>query len=77
MDVRLGSVRSGWLAASILSCIAAIGSSVAGAEVGTNELAQRGRYLAIAGDCGGCHTRPEGGKAFAGGYEITDRKSVV
>ena len=77
MDVRLWSVRSGWLAAGILSCMAAIGPSVAGAEVGTNELAERGRYLAIAGDCGGCHTRPEGGKAFAGGYEITSPVGAI
>ena len=30
---------------------------------------ERGRYLAVAGDCTGCHTRP-GGQAFAGGLPI-------
>jgi fructose 5-dehydrogenase cytochrome subunit len=70
MDGHLGSVRSGWLAASAFSCMAAVGPSVAHAEVGARELAEQGRYLAIAGDCGACHTRPEGGKAFAGGYAI-------
>jgi mono/diheme cytochrome c family protein len=30
----------------------------------------RGRYLAILGDCSGCHTKP-GGKPYAGGYPIT------
>ena len=77
MDVHLGSVRSGWLAASALSCMAAVGPSVARAEVGASELAEQGRYLAIAGDCGGCHTRPEGGKAFAGGYAITSPVGAI
>jgi fructose 5-dehydrogenase cytochrome subunit len=31
---------------------------------------EQGRYLAIAADCGGCHTRPNGGASFAGGYAI-------
>jgi mono/diheme cytochrome c family protein len=30
---------------------------------------ERGRYLAVAGDCSACHTAP-GGKAFAGGLAI-------
>ena len=30
---------------------------------------ERGRYLAVAGDCGACHTAP-GGKPFAGGFAI-------
>ncbi len=30
---------------------------------------ERGRYLAIAGDCTACHTAP-GGQAFAGGFAI-------
>jgi mono/diheme cytochrome c family protein len=34
-------------------------------------LVEQGRYLAIAGDCGGCHTRPNGGKSLAGGYAIS------
>jgi LPXTG-motif cell wall-anchored protein len=77
MAVHLGSVRGGWLAASALACLAAVGPSVANAEVGANELAEQGRYLAIAGDCGGCHTRPEGGKAFAGGYAITSPVGTI
>jgi mono/diheme cytochrome c family protein len=32
-------------------------------------LIQRGRYLTIAGDCAGCHTKP-GGPEFAGGLPI-------
>jgi len=30
---------------------------------------ERGRYLAVAGDCAGCHTKP-GGKEFAGGLPV-------
>lgn len=32
-------------------------------------LIERGRYLADAGDCTACHTRP-GGKPFAGGLPV-------
>jgi mono/diheme cytochrome c family protein len=31
---------------------------------------EQGRYLAVAGDCTACHTKPGGGKPFAGGYDI-------
>ncbi len=31
---------------------------------------QRGRYLAIAGDCGSCHTVPGSGEPYAGGRSI-------
>lgn len=30
----------------------------------------RGRYVAIAGDCAACHTDPNHGKTFAGGYAL-------
>ena len=33
------------------------------------EQIERGRYLAVAGDCIGCHTVP-GGKPFAGGAAL-------
>ncbi len=40
-------------------------------DASSNEaVAQRGHYLAIAADCAACHTAPDGGKAFAGGYGI-------
>ncbi|MFF7708824.1 c-type cytochrome [Pseudomonas sp. NPDC007930] len=32
--------------------------------------AERGRYVAIAGDCAACHTDPHGGQPFAGGYAL-------
>lgn len=34
------------------------------------EKIERGRYLVTAGDCAACHTRPDGGKPFAGGRPI-------
>jgi mono/diheme cytochrome c family protein len=33
-------------------------------------LVEKGRYLAIAGDCAACHTNTNGGKPFAGGYSV-------
>jgi len=36
---------------------------------GDSALIEKGRYLAVAGDCTACHTRP-GGAAFAGGLPI-------
>ncbi|MHB0774892.1 c-type cytochrome [Halomonas sp. WWR20] len=33
-------------------------------------LIEKGRYLATAADCTACHTMPDGGKPFAGGYNI-------
>ncbi|QDH17227.1 c-type cytochrome [Swingsia samuiensis] len=35
-----------------------------------NATIERGHYLAIAADCAACHTAPNGGKAYAGGYGI-------
>lgn len=39
----------------------------ASASAPDRELAARGRYVAIAADCLGCHTMPGGGTPFAGG----------
>lgn len=43
-----------------------------GADADGQKFAQigRGRYLAAAADCSGCHTIPERGEAYAGGREI-------
>jgi mono/diheme cytochrome c family protein len=38
---------------------------------------QRGRYLAVAGDCGSCHTVPGSGQPFAGGRPIETPFGVV
>jgi mono/diheme cytochrome c family protein len=77
MAVHVWSVRSGWLAAGALSCMAVVGSGAAQAEAGASEVAEQGRYLAIAGDCGACHTRPDGGKAFAGGNAMMSPVGVI
>jgi alcohol dehydrogenase (quinone), cytochrome c subunit len=37
---------------------------------------ERGRYLALAADCGACHTAP-GGKPFAGGFAIDSPLGVI
>jgi mono/diheme cytochrome c family protein len=37
---------------------------------------ERGRYLAVAADCGACHTAP-GGKPFAGGFAIDSPLGVI
>lgn len=41
-------------------------------ETGSQDFAQieRGRYLAAAADCSGCHTDPQGGRPYAGGRPI-------
>lgn len=36
----------------------------------TAQLVQKGRQVALAADCAGCHTAPNGGKPFAGNYAI-------
>ncbi|MBB1600814.1 cytochrome C [Variovorax sp. UMC13] len=40
-------------------------------------LVERGRYLAIAGDCAACHTNTNAGKPFAGGYSIQSPLGVI
>mgnify|MGYP001433731507 FL=1 len=54
------------------------GGYAASAHAGDDEqaLMARGAYLATAGDCVACHTRP-GGKPFAGGLEIATPKGAV
>ncbi|WP_313341674.1 cytochrome c [Stenotrophomonas sp.] len=43
---------------------------MAAANVHADDAVERGRYLATAGDCMACHTKPNGGKDYAGGYSI-------
>ena len=42
-----------------------------GAEVKDPAFIERGRYLAVAGDCAACHTA-KGGVEFAGGLALAD-----
>jgi mono/diheme cytochrome c family protein len=48
------------------------GGSVPAAGIDKQDFGQieRGRYLAIVGDCAACHTLPGGGRDFAGGRPI-------
>ncbi|MFD1216812.1 cytochrome c [Microbulbifer celer] len=70
----MGPVKRGLLVAVLVVCGVAAAQEVwehAGAEAVNKELNKpglidRGRYLAIAGDCQACHTQP-GGTPFAGG----------
>jgi len=41
------------------------------------ETVRRGQYLAVAGDCTGCHTNPRGGAPFAGGYGIVSPLGTI
>jgi mono/diheme cytochrome c family protein len=56
-----------WRATILFAALAAIGS--AKADPDNYVIGQRGRALAIAGDCVACHTAP-GGKPFAGGLAL-------
>jgi mono/diheme cytochrome c family protein len=38
---------------------------------------EQGRYLAVTGDCTACHTKPDGGKPFAGGYDIMSPMGAI
>jgi fructose 5-dehydrogenase cytochrome subunit len=58
-------------------CLFAGAAICAHAQGDTPEVVERGRYLAIAGDCTGCHTRPDGGKPFAGGYAISSPLGAI
>ena len=51
--------------------VCAIGAAAARAAEDNQafEKIERGRYLAVLGDCVGCHTAP-GGKPFAGGVAL-------
>jgi len=57
--------RRAALASSV--CILAIAS--AKSEESSFAQIERGRYLAVAGDCVSCHTAP-GGKPFSGGFGV-------
>jgi mono/diheme cytochrome c family protein len=49
----------------------ALALMLAAPAVRADDAVERGRYLATAGDCMACHTKPNGGAAYAGGYSIS------
>jgi mono/diheme cytochrome c family protein len=58
-----------WVAAWVLAAQALAGAHAASASESPEALIARGKYLATAGNCGACHTAPDG-QAFAGGLEF-------
>jgi mono/diheme cytochrome c family protein len=64
------------LAGIALAFCATFGSREANAQEGEYAQQQRGRYLAIVGDCAACHTA-EGGAALAGGRPIATPFGVI
>lgn len=66
------------VAALLLGC----GATLAGVEAqdapsDQAALVERGRYLSVAADCKACHTKPDGGKPFAGGYGLVSPLGAI
>jgi len=61
-------MQSAWAAAAVLAAIPAMAAD--GADL------ERGRYLAIAGDCVACHTAP-GGRPMAGGLALASPLGAI
>ncbi|MGC1520999.1 MAG: cytochrome c [Steroidobacteraceae bacterium] len=57
-------------------CALALGTAAAPSADAQQPLVEQGRYLATAGDCISCHTRP-GGKPFAGGRPLNTPFGVI
>jgi fructose 5-dehydrogenase cytochrome subunit len=64
-----------WLAIGLCGMLAVARAQTASPDQAA--LIEQGRYLAVAGDCAACHTRPDGGRPFAGGYEIQSPLGVI
>src|SRR5258705_13721674 len=54
---------------AIASFIVALTGTASAQETQSFERIERGRYLAVLGDCGACHTA-RGGQPFAGGLAL-------
>jgi len=70
--------RPSWkviLGATAVFILAAGPVAMAGAP--SAELISRGRYIAAASDCAACHTAPNGGQPFAGGYGIVSPLGTI
>jgi mono/diheme cytochrome c family protein len=66
----LGLVFLVFVAALVFALLPTHTRQIAGPAAGVDAASiERGRYLALAADCGACHTAP-GGKPFAGGLAI-------
>ncbi len=47
------------------------------ASLSEQQWIEKGEQVAIASDCQACHTKPEGGKPFAGGYGISSPMGMI
>lgn len=66
------------LASAALLGFAALSQAQAPAANDTAAVIEKGRYLAVAGDCAACHTATTpGAKPFAGGYSIESPLGVI
>ena len=63
-----GRVLWALLALLLLGALGIVHAQAANADQAA--MMAQGRYLAVTGDCTACHTKPGGGKPFAGGYDI-------
>ena len=77
LDARpASSAVPAWLVAAAPVAASAAASSGIQRPATTASLVERGRYLAAAGDCAGCHTS-EGGAAYAGGRPLETPFGIV
>lgn len=62
-----------------LAAVLALLTLASGARAQTYpaDVVERGRYLAVAGDCAACHTDPKSGAPFAGGYPIASPLGTI
>ena len=67
MKAKLGLL--GDLAAIALACASVSAFAQTAADGASPDLIRRGEYVAVAGDCAACHTKP-GSKPFAGGLPL-------
>jgi len=65
----------GTIVAPVLLCIGMTGHTFAADD--DQALIEQGKYVAKAADCGACHTLPDHGKAFAGGYKIDSPMGAI
>ncbi|MBE7728703.1 c-type cytochrome [Komagataeibacter sp. FXV3] len=60
----------------LLSAVTFLAHGAKAQDGGTDAQVERGRYVAIAGDCLACHTAP-GGKPFAGGLDLKTPFGII
>lgn len=61
---------------SLFLCAADVCASE-NASLSEQQWIEKGEQVAIASDCQACHTKPEGGKPFTGGYGISSPMGMI